>query len=114
MSEGTKERMSRIKNVIIVTSLLQSTVGRRPPPIQGGFAHSHLVGRRVGDRSVCFWTIVFTRGAAAHLPDKPLIVFYDAHGRKEGDGILICRHHTAEKKSNMRWKLSTAFYDDVS
>ena len=26
--------------------------------------------------------IVFTRGAAAHLPDKPLIAFYDTHGWK--------------------------------
>ena len=39
--------------------------------------------------------VVFTRGAAAHLPDKPLIAFYDTHGRKGGDGILLCRHHTA-------------------
>ena len=40
--------------------------------------------------------VVFTRGAAAHLPDKPLIVFYDTHEWKGGDGILFCRHHTAE------------------
>ena len=39
--------------------------------------------------------VVFTRGAAAHLPDKPLIAFYDTHGQKGGDGILLCRHHTA-------------------
>ena len=39
--------------------------------------------------------VVFTRGAAAYLPDKPLIAFYDTHGRKGGDGILLYRHHTA-------------------
>ena len=39
--------------------------------------------------------VVFTRGAAAHLPAKPVITFYDTHGRKRGDGILLCRHHTA-------------------
>ena len=39
--------------------------------------------------------VVFTRGAAAHPPDKPLIAFYDMHGQKGGDGILLCRHHTA-------------------
>ena len=38
--------------------------------------------------------VVFTRGAA-HLPDKPLIAFYDTHGREGGDGILLCRYHTA-------------------
>ena len=39
--------------------------------------------------------VVFTRSAAAHLPDKPLIAFYDTHWRKGVDGILLCRHHTA-------------------
>ena len=39
--------------------------------------------------------VVFTRGAAVHLPDKPLIAFYDTHLRKEGHGILLCRHNTA-------------------
>ena len=33
--------------------------------------------------------VVFTRGAAGHLPDKPLIAFYDTHRRKGGDGILL-------------------------
>ena len=39
--------------------------------------------------------VVFTRGAAAHLPDKPLIAFYDTNERKGGDGIILCRHHKA-------------------
>ena len=38
--------------------------------------------------------VVFTRGAAAHLSNKPLIAFYDTHGRK--GGILLCCHHTAD------------------
>ena len=33
--------------------------------------------------------VVFTKGAAAHLPDKPLIAFYDTHGRKGGDGMIF-------------------------
>ena len=39
--------------------------------------------------------VVFTRGAAAHLPDNPLIAFYDTLERKGGDAIILCRHHTA-------------------
>ena len=31
--------------ITIITSLLQSTAGRRPPPIQGDFAHSHHAGQ---------------------------------------------------------------------
>ena len=38
--------------------------------------------------------VVFTICAAAHLPVKPLIAFFDEV--KGGDGILLCRHHTAE------------------
>ena len=30
--------------------------------------------------------VVFTRGAAAHLPDKPLIAFYDTH---KGKGVMV-------------------------
>ena len=66
-------------------------------PYRGGFAHSHHAGQ-VGwwPQRMLLNNVVFTRGAAAHLPDKPLIAFYDTRGRKGGDGILLCRHHKAE------------------
>ena len=89
-------KMEAQPGTIIITSLLQSTAGRRTPPIQGGFARSHHA-RQAGWWPQCMFldNVIFTRGAAAHLPDKPLITFYDTHGRKGGDGILLCRHHTA-------------------
>ena len=67
------------------------------PPYRGGFTHSHHAGQ-AGWWPQCMLldNVVFTRGAAAHLPDKPLIAFYDTHTRKGGDGILLCRQHTAE------------------
>ena len=42
------------------------------------------------------WTMLSSREAL--LPTsriKPLIAFYDTHRWKGGDGILLCRHHTA-------------------
>ena len=74
------------------------------------------LGRRVGDRSVCFVkdNVVFTRGAAVHLPDKPIVPFYDTHGRKGGDSILRCRHNTANVSNVNRHIRSTLYLSLVT
>ena len=84
-----------VSSFIIIISLLQSTAGRRPPPCWGVLPIVTTLGRRVGDRSICTDCVVFTRGAAAHLSDKPLVASYDTHGQSWGDAILFRRHHTA-------------------
>ena len=71
-----------------ITSLLQSTAGRRPPPYRGVLPIVTTLGWR--PQCMLSYNVVF--------PDKPLIAFYDTHGRKVGDGILLCRHHTADRR----------------
>ena len=80
----------------LITSLLQSTAGRRPPPCWGVLPIVTTLGRRVDDRSICTDSVVFAGGAAAHLSDKPLVASYDTHGQIWSDAILLHRYHTAD------------------